>query len=243
MSSNHNPASETFGQARQGSVAAIIQILNERLSDLGIRTRAVVAEGMLQVLCEAPSSEQLEKTTVVDRVRQILENISPQNIKRVNINSRIVKEEQLLWFEEISRDPENSLLWSEVITLKRPFFIKRWIRDRNLKPAGPIFRDITAPDPKTGNLTNKLIGGSALAVLILGTAWLIREEISSVGRGERVEETSDADSTQGSVSELPPLPNNTDQNVTGQAETDAARTANRQTSYDSAGERSADTTP
>ena len=135
------PASETFGQARQGSVAAIIQVLNEQLADIGIRTRAVVADGMLQLLCEAASPEQLEKQTVVSRVRQILENVSPHRITKVSINSRIVKEEQLLWLEEISRDPENSLLWSEVITLKRPFFVRR--------PVGPPERNrsATSADP------------------------------------------------------------------------------------------------
>jgi len=241
MSSNPNPASETFGQARQGSVAAIIQVLNERLSDSGIRTRAVVAEGMLQVLCEAPSTEQLEKTTVVDRVRQILENISPHHIRKVNINSRIVKEEQLLWFEEISRDPENALLWSEVITLKRPFFIQRWIRDRNLKPAGPIFRDITVPEPKPGNLRNKVIGGSALALLVLGTAWLFREDIGSVGRsiGQPSDDIAQTDSRENlptSANGLPPLPNLSDQTDTGSVD-DTSDTA------EDAGERSADTTP
>ena len=48
-----NPANETFGQARQGSVAAIIQVLNEHLSDIGIRTRAVVADGT----CQPPRRE------------------------------------------------------------------------------------------------------------------------------------------------------------------------------------------
>lgn len=226
MSSSPNPASETFGQARQGSVAAIIQILNERLSDSGIRTRAVVAEGMLQILCEAPSTDQLEKTTVVDRVRQILENISPQHIKKVNINSRIVKEEQLLWLEEISRDPENSLLWSEVITLKRPFFVKRWIRDRNLKPAGPVLRDISAPEPQSGNLPGKLIGGIAVTILILGTAWLFREEIGSVAQSGDIPPVDIGENAVPNADGLPPLPN--------EANTEPAADA---------GERSADTTP
>lgn len=226
MSSSPNPASETFGQARQGSVAAIIQILNERLSDSGIRTRAVVAEGMLQILCEAPSTDQLEKTTVVDRVRQILENISPQHIKKVNINSRIVKEEQLLWLEEISRDPENSLLWSEVITLKRPFFVKRWIRDRNLKPAGPVLRDISAPEPQSVNLPSKLIGGVAVTALILGTAWVFREEIGSVGQLDDVAPVAVSEDTVPNADGLPPLPS----------------AANTEPAGD-AGERSADTTP
>lgn len=173
-----NPANETFGQARQGSVAAIIQVLNERLADIGIRTRAVVAEGVLQLLCEAATPEQLEKTLVIDRVRHELETISPQRIKKVKINSRIVKEEQLLWLEEINRDPENALLWAEVITLKRPFFIQRWLRDRNLKPAGPIFKDISEPDPSESTLSTKVAAGGGLALLILGAGWLFRNDLA-----------------------------------------------------------------
>lgn len=173
-----NPAKEAFGQARQGSVAAIIQVLNERLADIGIRTRAVVAEGMLQLLCEAATPEQLEKNLVVDRVRTELETISPQRIKRVKINSRVVKEEQLLWLEEINKDPENALLWAEVITLKRPFFIQRWIRDRNLKPAGPIFKDITEPEPTTSSVPTKLLGAGGLALLLLGAGWVFRDDIT-----------------------------------------------------------------
>ncbi|MEL6814149.1 MAG: hypothetical protein AAFP03_04955 [Cyanobacteria bacterium J06598_3] len=175
-----NPANETFGQARQGSVAAIIQVLNERLADIGIRTRAVVSEGMLQLLCEAATAEQLEKTAVVNRVRTELETISPQHIKKVKINSRIVKEEQLLWLEEINRDPENALLWAEIITLKRPFFIQRWFRDRHLKPAGPIFRDITEPEPKRTSLSTKAFGAGSLALLLLGALWVFRDDLRQV---------------------------------------------------------------
>lgn len=177
-----NPAAETFGQARQGSVAAIIQVLNERLADVGIRTRAVVADGMLQLLCEAETSDKLEKAPTVERVRTELEDISPQRIKRVKINSRIVREAQLLWLEEINRDPENALLWSEVITLRQPFFIKRWIRDRHLKPAGPIFKDITAPEPSESSLPSKVIGGLSLVALLLGAGWLFREDLGVLQR-------------------------------------------------------------
>ncbi|MEM8810643.1 MAG: hypothetical protein AAGF01_31930, partial [Cyanobacteria bacterium P01_G01_bin.38] len=120
-----DPANDIFGQAREGSVAAIIQILNERLMDVGIRTRAVFADGILQLLCEAPTPEQLDQPSVVEKIRKLLETISPRRIYKVNINSRIVREQQLLWLEEINRDPERHLLWSEMITLKQPHFIKQ----------------------------------------------------------------------------------------------------------------------
>ncbi|NEQ79503.1 MAG: hypothetical protein F6K26_04345 [Moorea sp. SIO2I5] len=112
-------------QAHQGSVVAIIQTLNERLADFGVRTRAILADGVLQVLCEAAKPEQLEQSILVSQIQEILEEISPRNIRRVRINSRIVREEQLLWLEEISRDPDNQLLWYEDITLTRPNFFKQ----------------------------------------------------------------------------------------------------------------------
>lgn len=197
------PATETFGQARQGSVAAIIQVLNERLADSGIRTRAVVADGMLQLLCEAASPDRLEKTAVVEEVRQILENISPQHIKKVKINSRIVKEEQLLWLEEINKDPENALLWSEVITLKQPFFVQRWIRDRQIKPTSPLFRDITEPDDNQDGFSAKLLGGIGIIALILATGWIFREDITEIQQAQTDLEQSEDQAT---PADLPPLP-------------------------------------
>ncbi|HEY9656945.1 MAG TPA: hypothetical protein V6C65_00670, partial [Allocoleopsis sp.] len=55
-------------QARQGSVSAIIQILNEKLADSGVRTRAMFAQGVLQLLCEAQRPDQLEQPTLVSQV-------------------------------------------------------------------------------------------------------------------------------------------------------------------------------
>lgn len=239
-----NPANEAFGQARQGSVAAIIQVLNERLSDAGIRTRAVVADGILQLLCEAQSTEQLEQRAVVSRVRQILENISPQRISKVKINSRLVKEEQLLWLEEINRDPDNALLWSETITLKRPFFIKRWIRDRHLKPAAPVIRDISEPSPTQGSLSKKVLGGLGLVLLVLATGWLFREDLSQVGQPE------DSEVIAGAETDLPPLPdqsNNSADSPASQSGSDQSEATQSDTpannSDSSAGDRTANTTP
>ncbi len=170
-------ARDTFGQARQGSVAAIIHILNDQLVGAGVRTRAVVSDGMLQILCEAASPEQLEKKTLVERVRNTLETISPQRIKKVKINSRIVKEDQLLWIEEINRDPAKALLWSEVIVLKRPFFVERWIRDRHLKPAGPVFKDISEPESNKFALLLRVIGWAGALLILLVAGWFIYQEV------------------------------------------------------------------
>ena len=116
-------------QAHQGSVAAIIQLLNEKLASSGIRTRAIFDDGVLQLLCEARTVDQLEQSTLVKHIQQILESIAPRNICRVNINSRIVREQQLLWLEEISRNPENQLLWSEEITLVKPNIFSQIIKE------------------------------------------------------------------------------------------------------------------
>jgi hypothetical protein len=94
-------------QARQGSVAAIIQVLNENLVLSGVRTRAVFADGVLELLCEAATLEQLEQSILVPKIQEMLESLTPRHIRRVNVNSRIVREEQLLWLEEIHRDPGN----------------------------------------------------------------------------------------------------------------------------------------
>ncbi|MEO0532801.1 MAG: hypothetical protein AAF215_02905 [Cyanobacteria bacterium P01_A01_bin.123] len=160
-------------QARQGSVAAIIQILNDRLADDGIRTRAVLAEGILQLLCEAKTPEQLEQSTVVERIRSILEAISPRTISRVNINSRIVREQQLLWLEEVNRDPDNHLLWSELIALKKPNIFKRLFEDataprqpRSRLPATSMRKSL-----KQRYFWRGLVGGTSLCLFLGLIGW------------------------------------------------------------------------
>jgi len=120
-----NQINDLFTQARQGSVAAIIQILNAQLATLDVRIRAIFSDGVLQVLCEAPQAKQLEKSNLIEQIKKTLEEISPRNIQQVKINSRILQEQQLLWLEDITRDPENQLLWSQKITLARPNIFKQ----------------------------------------------------------------------------------------------------------------------
>ncbi|MCL6749836.1 hypothetical protein KBT16_02105 [Nostoc sp. CCCryo 231-06] len=116
-------------QAHQGSVAAIIQLLNEKLAKSGVRTRAIFSDGLLQLLCEAARIEQLEQSPLVEQIQQILDSIAPRHIRRVNINSRIVREQQLLWLKEIDSDRDNQLLWSQEITLIQPNIVKQLITD------------------------------------------------------------------------------------------------------------------
>ena len=168
-------------QARQGSVAAIIQVLNEQLADAGIRTRAFLAQNILQLLCEAAKPEQLEQTVVVERVREILETLSPRHIRRVKIYSRIVREHQLLWLEEVTQDAENQLLWSELITLKRPNLFKRLAEDlRAPKPKPPLSQPpVARPLRPRKNTWRWVLGGVSFCVLLGIVGWPLKNWLVS----------------------------------------------------------------
>lgn len=176
-----NEANDIYKQAKNGSVAAIIQVLNEKLTDAGVRTRAVFEDGMLQLLCEGQTLDQLEQPVLVERIRYILESISPRNIRKVNIYSRIVREQQLLWLDEINRDRENQVLWSEIITLKQPNFFKRLQDDwanrstdtsRTEKPPTPPQRTSSKWREKR-QFQRGLVGGIIASCLLLLGGWFL----------------------------------------------------------------------
>jgi hypothetical protein len=175
----HQTIDDIDYQARQGSVAAIIQILNEHFADSNIRTRAVQDNGVLQLLLEAPQAEQLPQNEVVEDVRQVLESISPRGITRVNINSRIVREQQLLWLDEIKRDPQNSLLWSEPITLNRPNFIVRFWQDLRAPRQRNLYLDDVPSRTKRSSsqlaFWRGLIGGASICLLLLIVGWTMKD--------------------------------------------------------------------
>jgi hypothetical protein len=163
-------------QANQGSVAAIIQVLNEKLADSGVRTRAIFADGVLQILCEAATAEQLEPSELIGQIRHTLEAIAPRNIRRVNINSRIVREQQLLWLDEISRDPENQLLWSQEITLNKPNILRHMLNEWQQHAA------LRKPNLPTRSAVQQrerhqfwrgLVGGASASLLLLLGGWAL----------------------------------------------------------------------
>jgi hypothetical protein len=187
-----DPIDDIARQARQGSVSAIIQVLNDKLADAGVRTRAMFDQGVLQILCEAAEPSQLEQPVLVPQVRQILESLQPRNIRRVNINSRIVREQQLLWLEEINRDRENQLLWSEEITLAKPSLLQRLAQDRQDTKADPTRNSL--PQVSRRVVREKkvfwrgLLGGASLSLflLLLGGAlykWLGPKPVESTATG------------------------------------------------------------
>lgn len=180
-----DPMDDIARQARTGSVVAIIQILNEKLANSGVRTRAMSADGTLQVLCEAPSVEQLEQSSLVDRVRQILERISPRNVRRVNIHGRIVREQQVLWLEEIQRNPED-LLWSEEITLDRGHPIQRFLEDRKTAKALKVITPTASPREERAKrqFWRGIVGGVSFSVLLLILAGVIYKWLQNSQMGE-----------------------------------------------------------
>lgn len=169
---------DIYCQARQGSIAAIIQILNDKLADSSIRTRAVLDQGVLQLLCEAPTADQLPQDKVVARVKALLEGMSPRSISRVNVNGRIVQEQQLLWLEEIKRDPEQQLLWSQQIALKRPNLLVRFWQDvRSPRQRGP-YLDVPADRTTSsggGSFWRGLVGGVSLCVFLVLLGWVLKD--------------------------------------------------------------------
>lgn len=174
-----DPIDDIEYQARQGSVSAIIQVLNERLADAGVRTRAVLDHGVLQLLCEAETLEQLEQQSLVEDVRYILERLSPSGIRRVNINSRIVREQQLLWLEDIQRDPKKQLLWSQEITLPKPNPLQRlvenWRYNRMLDMTKPAAQSPSEAREKKQFWRGILVGGLSLGVLALLVGWALAD--------------------------------------------------------------------
>lgn len=176
-------------QAHQGSVAAIIQLLNEKLAKSGVRTRAIFSDGVLQLLCEAARVEQLEQSSLVEQIQQILDSIAPGYIRRVNINSRIVREQQLLWLKEIDSDRDNQVLWSQEIALVQPNIVKQLIKDfteaqaelgKPNFPKTPVSRPLVLINkekhqnqPKT-----KILAASGLCLLLL-LSWVVYAQLGN----------------------------------------------------------------
>lgn len=156
-------------QAHRGRIANIIEILNEQMADLGVTNRAIFINDVLQLLCEARNAESLEQSIIVSKIRGILESIAPRNIRRVRINGRILQENQLLWLEDITQDPENQLLWSEEIILKKPnIFHKISGSNQSDLPLKSL-----SQQPKSGQLQQNLIWVIAVTVVLILMGFLL----------------------------------------------------------------------
>lgn len=171
-----DPRNDLTKQAREGSITAIIQLLNEDLASIGVRARAVRESDLLQLLCEAETVDQLKQSTLVERIRQILESIEPRDIRRVKINSRLVREQQLLWLQEINRDPENQLLWLEEIKLARRNPLMSLVAAFREGKTGSIKQALPKPSPSPierhrRQLRRGMIAGILISVSLLLVGW------------------------------------------------------------------------
>ncbi|NJL45013.1 MAG: hypothetical protein HC922_03250 [Leptolyngbyaceae cyanobacterium SM2_3_12] len=111
-------------------------------------------------------------------MRHVLESIGPRGVTKVNINGRIVQEQQLLWLDDIKRDPNNSLLWSEPITLKRPnLAVRVWQDLRAPRQRNPFLDDM----PKKKGASSRsafwrgIVGGASLSLLLLMVGWATQD--------------------------------------------------------------------
>ncbi|MDY7012062.1 MAG: hypothetical protein SVX43_00445 [Cyanobacteriota bacterium] len=170
---------ETIQQARQGSITALIQLMNERLEDSGIRTRAMFAEGILQILCEASTVEQLEKARSIGRLKAILEELALPNFRRIRVNARIAREQQLLWLDEINRDPDSQLLWSEELKLTPPNVLQQLGRAVRQQKQQLVLGFRAKPNPLLVSARSHrpshwkgVIGGIALGLSLAGGLWV-----------------------------------------------------------------------
>lgn len=114
-----------FRQAGEGDIAATIQVLNEALKRFGVKIRAVFADEVLQLLCEAETYDELNQAKLTEEIRKTLELVAPRNIRWVNINSRIVRDYEPHWDGKINQNLiDGDLLWAQEIKLRQPSFIK-----------------------------------------------------------------------------------------------------------------------
>jgi hypothetical protein len=170
-------ASDVFSQAQSGSITAIIQILNEDLADVGVRTRAVLEGTVLELLCEASQGGELVEASLVPRIVHLLEGIAPPNIRRVNFYGRIIREQQLLWLDEIRRDPD-SLLWSQSMRLTRPNPVMRlWQNSRRVQARPIAFPTMSSgqPEPRSSRLWYGLAGGAGIALALIALGAFLSE--------------------------------------------------------------------
>ena len=175
--------SDVFDQARSGSITAIIQLLNERLADSGVRTRAMDEGRWLQILCEASAAEQLAENELAPKVQAILNEIAPWGISRVRVYSRLVQEQRLLWLKEVKENPDQ-LLWTREFKLSPPPLLRRmwgdWVRNRE-KTQEQSLKRIREGEKKEFNfnwaiLASLIAAGAAGAIALVSfTVWSDRE--------------------------------------------------------------------
>ncbi|NJM58601.1 MAG: hypothetical protein HC857_15970 [Synechococcales cyanobacterium RU_4_20] len=163
ISQSRTSADEVFGQARSGSITAIIQVLNDRLADVGVRTRAMLESGTLQLLCEAAESTALNKSKLLPRVHALLEEVAPRSIDKVCLYTRINREQQLLWLEDVQQNKKGHVLWTEDIKLTKPPFFRQLAEDwQYSRQKARRIAELKAPGPPPTQSNWRLVEISAV---------------------------------------------------------------------------------
>ena len=173
-------------QARRGSVAAIIQVLNDALAESDVRARAVVAQGVLQLLCEADNPRKLEQTHLVEELRTVLERIRPRYVRRVRVNTRLVSEHQLLWLDEIERDPDSQLLWTAEFAISRPNWLQQFrelwrLRENGRKRSGAVLADTAQRERQKRRMWQSIVGLGGLGLFVCLLGWAVYGSLGSGG--------------------------------------------------------------
>ncbi|MEB3233671.1 MAG: hypothetical protein VKJ64_21865 [Leptolyngbyaceae bacterium] len=223
-------------QAQQGSVAAIIQVLNADLAESGVRARAVLSQGVLQLLCEADSPSKLNQSNLVEQLHMRLNQIQPRYVRRVRVNTRLVSEQQLLWLDEIERDPDGQLLWTAEFSIQRPRLDQQlrntwhdW-QERNHPPI-TVLADTAQRERRKKHLWQAIIGGSGLFLFLCLVGWVAydfldlgqRRSAVTVAPGQDVDPAQDnnaltvVDEPNPTTSNSPDLPPNSPEGAADQA--------------------------
>lgn len=87
-------------QARQGKVAAILQILRQEFTEMGLQVRAVLQNGVLHLLCEIDAKEPPEREVLLPRIQSIFTSLTPDLIRQIRIYGRAAQDQPLVWFGE-----------------------------------------------------------------------------------------------------------------------------------------------
>lgn len=155
-------------QAEQGSITAILQLLNESLVSQGVRTRAVLEGRILHLLCEAPNPEALDAEVIIPLIRQLLEAIAPPNFHTVQLYSRPLREHQSLWLQEIRQGTNPNLLWSQRVPLQQPNLLRRWVKrwqmQQQQRSGVDLQQDWPSSDRRRKRHPAALWGGIALGI-------------------------------------------------------------------------------
>jgi len=120
--------------AQQGSIKAIMQILNKQLRDAGVNTKIASGDhGVLEILCEAGHPENLDKHRIVNCIQQSLDQIAPRTFQKVHIQSHLTNDTQSLWVSTLSQGERRKLIWSEDIRINRISLFQKVIKGLGLK--------------------------------------------------------------------------------------------------------------